>query len=1650
VPILRQLISARKDKAPLIGTADESPPKTGSASHAKNQLDNCICMTYNDFWDGVWRIIMTVFKKVVKFLPLSAAVGFTWLLLAVFTVSCTAGCSSRREHKSRSFTITTRSLPEGAVGVAYPATTLTATGGTTPYTWSDVNNTLQTYGLSLDSSTGRITGTPIQATPSGGVTVTIRVTDANGKTAQKDFTLVIYPELQITTTSLPDAAEGIAYTYAIAASGGNPANYTWSINGQPSWLAIDSSTGELRGTPPVGSAGNIFTFTVKVDDGQQTASKQFDLRVNSAPIPPVANFEASPSQGKVSLTVTFTDKSTGTITQWQWDFDNDGTVDSTDQNPQWTYNSPGWYTVKLTVSNGVSSDTCVKERYILVYNNVYYVDGVNGDDTKSGTDWSSAWKTIGKALSVAGDYDMVLVADATYNEITLKFSGKKIYLKGVDHNNAGHRPVIDCQKSGRAFYFDSGETKDSIIDNFEIEHGKDDNGGAIYIDANSSPTIINCTFNRNSATSHGGAIYCANSSPTVTNCEFTANTASYYGGAIYCESSNPTITDCTFSRNTADWDGGAILCFASGPTISDCTFTDNNAKGSGGAICCTDNTPTLTNCAFNNNSAGDDGGAIACYSSSPTLTGCSFSGNSTTNDGGAISCDDSSAPTMTNCVFSGNNTGKNGGAVACYSSTPTLTNCTFTGNSANGSGGAIQCESNSNATLNNCILWADTATNDGNEICVSDTGSFCTLNYCCVDNAGYGGQTGNITENSCVYDDPQFFDPANGDYHLKEASPCIDAGDNSLVPGGVDKDLDGNQRIVDGDNNGTAVVDIGAYEYQLRITTTTLPIAYEDVSYSYTVTASGGNSANYAWSISGHPSWLTINATTGELSGTPPVGSAGTYTFTVEVTDGQQTVSRRFDLTVKRPDPLVITTTWLPNGYENVTYSGYLRASGGVPPHTWSVTSGDLNAIGLSLDQSTGKITGTPPAGSAGVYSFTFRVEDLRGTSATVSLDIQISTTPVSVDFIADKLCGTAPLTVNFTEMVATLKSVSAWEWDFDNNGTTDATGPSASYTYNNPGVYSVKLTITINGQPVSCVKENYIRVFSANTLTWTGGAGNGDWSDAANWNPNQIPDKDTDVVIPDGSCTVQLSADGECRSIEIGSGVTLNTQGHNLTVHGDFRCKGDIELGNAELILAGSGLLYSDSPIGNIRVSGHYAAASNLNIGGNISIEQDASFEGRHYVIALGGDFINNGTFTHQAPGLPNADAESEGGWWFCNYKEGNCPNSNIEYSETYTNNPHGGNNCVRFKGDGSYLWGVWFVGRVVSIPSYASSANLKLWSRYWNDTWGGGNVYVYDGDWGEGSPNPQLIANLPRASSGSWTQLTCDLTPYIGRTIWIGYVGTVCSLGHWEWYIPYHDHGKEWATDDWEIEVDGNVNGQGLISHGVLHFNGLTHQEIKGTPQYEQFGVLWVGGKSLGGQDNYEQTELVVPAGRVIRAAFVEVFGKLVLSDNAVLELGGEAYGGILRIAELCGILVTNSAAGSEPVIRAVNTCKDSHRFAFTLLYSGQLDVNGLVLSGSDENGLYFLSSTETNYGTRNLNIANVQFMNTQAGGVHLRYRGREDLTFDGCFFDDSFGATGHNVWTCGDGSVGNSLTFTNWSGPGGGEAYEWEDTNAGEINW
>ena len=62
----------------------------------------------------------------------------------------------------------------------------------------------------------------------------------------------------------------------------------------------------------------------------------------------------------------------------------------------------------------------------------------------------------------------------------------------------------------------------------------------------------------------------------------------------------------------------------------------------------------------------------------------------------------------------------------------------------------------------------------------------------------------------CISADPAFAAPEACEYHLTSGSPCVDAGTETP---GVTTDLDGNPRSVDGDNDSTAVPDMGCYEF---------------------------------------------------------------------------------------------------------------------------------------------------------------------------------------------------------------------------------------------------------------------------------------------------------------------------------------------------------------------------------------------------------------------------------------------------------------------------------------------------------------------------------------------------------------------------------------------------------------------------------------------------------------------------------------------------------------------------------------------------------------------------------------------------------------------------------------------------------------------
>ncbi len=481
------------------------------------------------------------------------------------------------------------------------------------------------------------------------------------------------------------------------------------------------------------------------------------------------------------------------------------------------------------------------------------------------------YATIQSAIEDAVQGDVVLVADGLYTgpgNKNLDFRGKLITVRS---ENGPDNCIIDCQNSGRGFYFQSGETAAAIVEGFTVRNGSSPLvGGAIYC-VTSSPTINNCTISGSSA-DYGGGIRSSSGSPVISNCTITGNSA-HSGSGIYCAGGRPTITNCTINGNSTDssW-GGAVLIDESNATISKCMITGNSAAATGtggihiaafGAFGATisqctisGNTAylaaggirsrgrtTITDSVISENSTTGSGGGIACGEGT-IITNCTITGNSSGPNGfggGGIYALDST--TIINCRISANSTLSSGGGIFCHH-TPTIKNCTITLNSAASLGGGILCRGTgyTDVMSSNCILWGNDAP-VGPEIALvnSDYGDPATLTvrYCDVE----GGQAAAYVEEGSeliwgegnIESDPLFVDPPNGDFHLPPLSPCLDAGNNDAVPqdaadldgdGDVDEatpfDLDGNPRFVNDldtqdtglNEGGCPIVDLGAYEFQ--------------------------------------------------------------------------------------------------------------------------------------------------------------------------------------------------------------------------------------------------------------------------------------------------------------------------------------------------------------------------------------------------------------------------------------------------------------------------------------------------------------------------------------------------------------------------------------------------------------------------------------------------------------------------------------------------------------------------------------------------------------------------------------------------------------------------------------------------------------------
>jgi hypothetical protein len=159
--------------------------------------------------------------------------------------------------------------------VAYPPTTITASGGTPPYVWS---GTGLPPGL-IANGAGIISGTPT-ADAGSPYFVTVTVTDSTGKTASMTYSLAVVSSLAITgPSSLPNGSVGEAYTSTTITAGGGLPPCAFTAAGLPAGLSIGTASGVISGTPAT-DAGSPYSVTVTVEDSTgNTANKTYPLTV---------------------------------------------------------------------------------------------------------------------------------------------------------------------------------------------------------------------------------------------------------------------------------------------------------------------------------------------------------------------------------------------------------------------------------------------------------------------------------------------------------------------------------------------------------------------------------------------------------------------------------------------------------------------------------------------------------------------------------------------------------------------------------------------------------------------------------------------------------------------------------------------------------------------------------------------------------------------------------------------------------------------------------------------------------------------------------------------------------------------------------------------------------------------------------------------------------------------------------------------------------------------------------------------------------------------------------------------------------------------------------------------------------------------------
>lgn len=339
------------------------------------------------------------------------------------------------------------------------------------------------------------------------------------------------------------------------------------------------------------------------------------------------------------------------------------------------------------------------------------------------------------------------------------------------------------------------------LDGFHVTGGNADGGG-----------LINGYF----LMRNGAGVYLRDSDFMMANLYLVGNRANDSGGGLYAEqfsgsSLAPHLADSFIVNNQASLGGGAT--FKRGTNLIERTRFEGNQAGSGGGGLYTwISRLDMHNSVVRGNSA-EYGGGILQFRTTTALVGSQISGNYASQDGGAISFGtvDLAQPLI-------------------------LTNMTISGNRAGGVGGAVYKADTGgeNSYANNTIIWGNqdstgvgtpSATHGGPGAARLTSSHSLLQGLDPLGDGNFDGTDPGSAPAFVVAIDPADAPSNAGNLRIAADSPLIDAGDNQArinrfysdpspipIEGNILFDLDGAERIVDGDGDSIDQIDLGSYE----------------------------------------------------------------------------------------------------------------------------------------------------------------------------------------------------------------------------------------------------------------------------------------------------------------------------------------------------------------------------------------------------------------------------------------------------------------------------------------------------------------------------------------------------------------------------------------------------------------------------------------------------------------------------------------------------------------------------------------------------------------------------------------------------------------------------------------------------------------------